>query len=428
MEDYFESIKGYEDIKKELYMYVDAINRQQEYRDLGIRPEKGLIITGRQGTGKTMMANAMIKALGRELFVCRKTRSGGEFVDEIADVFCEAADHQPAVVLLEDIDRFSNHEDPEDAEEYAVIESWMNEIQEKDADIYVIATARSLRRIPDSLLGVGRFAEGIATRMPREDEIEEIITHCLSKIGIDADVDQVALTKILSGYSGDLPGIIIDGAAKRVFFERREKIEMKDIIDTYLDWKLGARPLEAGVVNEESKRLAYHEAGHVLVSELLNPGSVSIASILKEKNQMTGAVEYDRPIEKSNTYDGIEANLKTSLAGKAAVEIVMGTADDGVDDDMKNAIGYATALIDDLCALGFQNMIEGDHDETVLENKNRRIETVLDTSYLATKRLIAKNRVVLDKLASELLDKSVLTYTDIQNVLKTNSMQSIDGR
>lgn len=65
MEDYFESIKGYEDIKKELCMYVDVINRQQEYRDLGIRPEKGLLITGRQGTGKTMMAKAMIKALGK---------------------------------------------------------------------------------------------------------------------------------------------------------------------------------------------------------------------------------------------------------------------------------------------------------------------------------------------------------------------------
>ncbi len=419
MNKVFNEFKGYEEIKRELSIYADMLNRRDEYIDMGVDVDKGILILGETGTGKTTLANALINATERKVYQCRKRYSGARFLDEIADTFADAIENTPSVVFLDGIDMFSELDDVEHAEEFAVIKAWMDEIRTED--VFVIATARDMGRIPDSLQECDKYLKLIIIRQPREEEMAEIMGYYLSKTKLDIAVDETAITKILRRFSGGEAKDIINNALKTAVFEGKDKLETKDIITSYLKWELGGRILERDKNDDEAKRVVYHEAGHALVAELLNPGSVAFVSVYQEGNTLTGAVKYCRDDDRPKTYDELESYMKTSLAGKAAVEVALGEADDGIYNDMKSAIRSATTIVEDLGVWGFHNLIKDKDDFSVTENRNRRIETLLDKNYEDTKRIISKNKMLLDRLVSELIDKNWLTYTDIQKIFDERS-------
>ena len=120
----FDKIIGYKDIKTELIGLCDVIKNADKYKALGVAPIGGLLLDGNPGVGKTLMANCFIKESGRKAFVCRKNKPDGEFVNEIKNVFVEAAENAPSIILLDDMDKFANEDDyHRNAEEYVTVQS-----------------------------------------------------------------------------------------------------------------------------------------------------------------------------------------------------------------------------------------------------------------------------------------------------------------
>ncbi len=415
MKDYFEEIVGYEDIKKELRIISDMLNNADVYKKLGASINEGLILSGKPGTGKTTMANSLVRSTGRSVYVCRKKSTDGEFVKTINGVFQSAKENMPSIVLLDDLDKFSDKDEDCDAEEFVAVQSCMDEI--KGMDIFVIATVNNIRKIPGSLQRAGRLGKRIQVRLPKIGEAAKIIEHYLEKADICDDLDEVSIARMLNGESCATLENVINSAGMKAAFNRQDKVTMQNIIDSCLDIIFDAPESNEKLPDEIKRRIAYHEAGHAVAAEILNPGSVSIISLRKNESHTYGFVTYLRDEEQETFSSDYNENvIKTSLAGKAATELVFGEADMGANSDIHHAFDKAERLVDYRCMYGFSNWIQDQHSSFAAENRNRTMAMVLEKNYLEVKKILAANRELLDRIADELIKKTTLTYSDVQNI------------
>lgn len=178
--DYFEQVKGYKEIKKELEHTLDIMVNGEKYCKLGVTTPRGLLLYGVPGVGKTLMANCFIKASGRKMFICRKDKPDGDFVKYIKSTFDEAKNNAPSIVFLDDMDKFANKDRyHKNAEEYVTIQSCIDDV--KNYEVFVLATANDIDNLPGSLLRVGRFDKTIYVQNPKGKDAEEIISYYMSK-------------------------------------------------------------------------------------------------------------------------------------------------------------------------------------------------------------------------------------------------------
>lgn len=427
MKDYFDEIIGYEDIKKELRTISDMLNNPEIYRKLGAEINDGLILNGEPGTGKTTMANCLIQSTGRNAFVCRKKSSDREFIKTITDTFEEAKKQTPSIVLLDDLDKFSDisgDDKNHDTEEFVAVQSCMDEI--KDLDIFVIATVNDIRKLPDSLLRSGRLGKRLKIRLPEQDEAKIIVDHYLKKTNICDEIDAESVARMLNGESCATLESVINNAAIKAAYNRQKKISMQNIVDSCLDLVFHAPECSKRLSEGCLKKIAYHEAAHAVVSELLDSGSVCILSIRETNGGQYGFVRYFRSDEKEDcSAEYNEIKIKVSLAGRAATEMVFGETDMGANSDLHNAFDNARNLVDNQCMYGFQNWIEDRSDVYAAENRNRAMAMLLEKNYLEVKKLLAEHRVLLDKMAAEALSKTTLVLTDIQKIMNENKAKAV---
>ena len=232
MKDCFKEIIGYEDIKKELRIISDMLNNPEIYRKLGAEINEGLILSGEPGTGKTTMANCLIKSTGRKAYTIRKKSSDGDFIKTIENTFEEAKQNAPSIVFMDDMDKLSEKEAKGDSEEFVAIQSCMDEI--KGADVFVIATANKIKKIPDSLLRSGRLGKRLKVRAPKKDEAAYIIKHYLDKAGMKG-LDELSIARMLDGETCATLENVINNASIKAVFNRQKKVTMQNIIDSCLD-------------------------------------------------------------------------------------------------------------------------------------------------------------------------------------------------
>ncbi len=416
MKDHFERIIGYEDVKRELRMISDMLNHPDIYADMGAGAEKGLFLYGEPGTGKTTMAECLIGSIDRKCFTCRKKSSDGAFVDQLVKTFEDAKTNAPSIVFLDDIDKFSDKpEECEAPEEFVTVQTCLDELA--GSDVFVIATANNARRLPDSLLRPGRLGKRIKVRNPRKEETAQIIKFYLDKAKTSDDLDPVSIAMMLEDESCAVLEDVIRVSAVKSAYNRQECITMDNIVDACLDIVFDATEFKKSYSDETLRMIAYHEGGHALVSELLDPGSVSIASIRPSGSSKLGFVRYSRKSCEEYTFDYHVNMLRTSLAGKAATEIVFGEPDTGVNGDLHNAFDTAERLVDNCSVYGFQNWIQDRNEDFSGENRNRAMALVMEINYAAVKKMLVQNRAKLDRIAEELMKKTTLTHADMTAIM-----------
>ena len=262
--------------------------------------------------------------------------------------------------------------------------------------------------------------------MPEIEEATVIVDHYLRKTNICDEIDAETVARMLHGESCATLESVINNAAIKAAYNRQKTISMQNIIDSCLDLIFHAPERGKRLSEEFLKKIAYHEAGHAVVSELLDPGSVSILSIRETNGGQYGFVSYFRSDEKedcSAAYN--EMMIKVSLAGRAATEMVFGETDMGANSDLHHAFDAAKFLVDNQCMYGFQNWIEDRNNVFEGENRNRAMALLLEKNYLEVKKLLAEHRVLLDKMAIEALIKTTLVLTDIQKIMNENTDKAV---
>ena len=121
----FDCVIGYQAIKRELLEICDMMKNPDVYRKLGAAMPRGIMLHGEPGVGKSMMANAFLDECGLTFYTLRRTKSDGDFINEIKQIFTNAAEHEPSVILLDDMDKFVSEEGRK--EEFSVVQACIDE-------------------------------------------------------------------------------------------------------------------------------------------------------------------------------------------------------------------------------------------------------------------------------------------------------------
>lgn len=409
----FDCVIGYQAIKRELLEICDMIKNPDIYKKLGATMPRGVLLHGEPGVGKSMMANAFLDECGLTSYILRRTKSDGDFINEIKQIFNDAAENEPSVILLDDMDKFVSEEGRK--EEFSVVQACIDEVNDKQ--VFVIATANSTRDMPSSLTRAGRFDRKIEVKIPSGQDAVDIVHYYLKSKTLGEDVDFIDVAKMMSRKSCAELESVINEAAIYAGFERSKQVCMRHLVRAFLRTYFRSNEAAPWEQLDEKKRkkLAYHEAGHAAVAELLKPNSVGIISIHSGIEFATkGFVGMCERIEKD------EDQIALSLAGKIASEMMLGEIDDGAFRDMERAI---FVIREELCDKGFYGMdlvthFKEDMSETKHVLQENCIRSELERQRYRVMKLLTEHRAFFDLIAKELMQKETLLYSDMQRIRK----------
>ena len=411
----FDKIIGYKNIKIELERICDIMRNPEKYAKLGVTTPRGLLLHGEPGVGKTLMCSCFIEASGRKVFICRKDKSNGSFVDEIRKTFNDAEKCAPSIVFLDDFDKFANEDEyHQNAEEFVTVQSCIDECKGKE--VFVLATVNEMRAMPKSLTRAGRFDKIIRVEAPGGDDAAAILAHYLSKKNFVADIAPDELAKILSGGSCAELETVINEAGVYAGFEGREIIERDDIIRAAMRVIFRAPENLEQTDYEDQLFIAYHEAGHAVIAEVLEEGSVSIVSVLSHSGSIGGVTSYDQSDRYFLHKSYMENRVISLLGGKAATELVYGETDVGANSDLHRAFDIVSRFVDDYCSNSFDCWAHDEESDFRRARKETAIADELSRYYNTAKKILTENREFLDRLAKTLADKKTLLQKDVAEI------------
>ncbi len=415
----FDRIIGYEEVKRELIKICDTMRNPDKYAKIGSRTPKGLLLYGEPGVGKSLMCECLIQASGRKAYICRRDEDDNLFIGKIRETFEEAKENAPSIVLLDDMDKFANDDDKhKDSPEYVAVQACIDSV--KKDEVFVLATCNGLEKLPESLLRVGRFDQTIQISNPCGEDAEKIVSYYLKDKNCAEDVNAKVIARLLNGNSCASLETMVNEAGIYAAYANKEKIEKEDMIAAALKIIYKA-PESMKKQNEEVLKLtAIHEAGHAVVTEILEPGAVSIVSIRNNTGEIGGITGYARNDDLYfNNYDMMQDRVIMSLGGKAATEICLGIVDAGTRDDVDRAFHIVGRFARCISAYGFEYFEDYSSSHKKEDELSSRVAHEVSNYYLKAKEIIAKNREFLDKLVQALLEKETLLTDDVQAIKQT---------
>jgi ATP-dependent metalloprotease FtsH len=415
----FEQIGGQESAKQELCEALDFMVRHEEISKFGIRPIKGILLTGPPGTGKTLLAKAAAHYTNA-VFVAA---SGSEFVEmyvgvgasRIRDLFKEARtraakeNKENAIIFIDEIEVIGGKREGGQQREY---DQTLNQLLTEMDGIYTSDTPRILliaatnrkEMLDSALLRPGRFDRHIQVDLPDKKGRRHILElHAANKpLREDVDLDKIAEESF--GFSGAQLESVMNEAA---IYAMRDGVDQitQEHLSVAIDKVLMGEQTDRQAAEEEKRRVAIHELGHAIAAEVVAPGSVSQVA-LSPRGRALGYVRHNPQDEKYlYTKSYLEGQIMIALAGAAAEEIYYGGRSTGSSNDFEQALKIVHRMMTSgLTELGIVNM---DMVTTeVLMNENARI---LEGLAARTKQLLEQHSAVFDKSLEILLKEERLS-------------------
>ncbi len=411
----FEKVIGHESVKAELIKFADVIKNNEKYAALGVNIPSGILLYGDPGVGKTLMAKAFIEEAGCDVFMIRKDMPNGEFVKHIKETFEEAKEHAPAIVFLDDMDKFANEdEEHKNAEEYIAVQSCIDDC--RGMGIFTLATVNDMNCLPDSLLREGRFDKHIEVSNLRGKDSVKIIKYFLEQKKVNEDVDLEELGLVMEGKTCAFLETVINEAGIYAGFKNKEKLDHDDIVKAFLRMEFDVPEcLESDEINN-ARYVAIHEAGHAVVREIIDPHSVTLVSIYKGEYSNEGIVRCHKSEKFQYLKELQEHDVIGALGGKAASEVILGKADMGCSEDMNMAFEKVSRFVDNYCSTGFNTFESVNPSEYLLANKDRLIASEIERYYGIAKQILIDNREFLDAVVEALVDHRTITYREMQAI------------
>ena len=412
--NYYDNVIGYDKIKEELLQVSDMIRNRELYEGLGAKMPQGILIYGEPGLGKTLLANAFIMESGLPRYTVSLWEANGDLVGAINSAFRLAADNAPSVVFLDDMDKFANEDESHrDAKEYVAIQSAID--QNKGKQVIVVATANDIGKLPDSLIRNGRFDHKIAVDHPSDADARKIIEYYLSTKRVGKSVDMENLCMMIAYHSCAELETILNEAAISAGRNRHAAIEMDDLVSTVLRMHYRTDQNYKNTSEDELRRVALHEAGHLTICEAILPGSVGLATLTVSGDYVAGSVRRCKEL-KRRPYETL-----VTLGGKAATELYYSDAcASGCQMDLDMAINhirngiihsgtYGIGLVDPAPARGTQS-------DSYKNGLDCVVHAALEQYLFKARDILLKNRELLEKLTDALIEKKTLLYSDIRAI------------
>ena len=352
----FNDVAGVDEEKEELEEIVEFLRTPKKFTDMGARIPKGVLLVGQPGTGKTLLAKAVAGEAGVPFF----SISGSEFVEmfvgvgasRVRDLFDQAKKNAPSIIFIDEIDAVGRqrgaglgggHDEREQTLNQLLVE--MDGFGTNEGVIVLAATNR-----PDvldkALLRPGRFDRQIVVSAPDVKAREQILEVHARKKKLAEDVDLKTVAKNTSGFAGADLENILNEAALLAARRNLDCVGMKEIEDAMVKVTMGPEKKTRVRSEKENKLVAYHEAGHAVVSRYL-PTQDKVHQISIVPRGMAGGYTMYRPAEDKSfrSKTEMEESIVSLLGGRVAEKLILDDISTGASNDIERATAISRAMV-----------------------------------------------------------------------------------
>ena len=422
----FRDVAGLEEVKEELFEIVDFMKSPEKYIKMGAKIPKGILFYGPPGTGKTLLASAVAGETNSAFF----NVTGSEFVEKYVGVgakrvrtlFEKARKEAPSIIFIDEIDAIgarrhseSNNEKDQTLNQLLVEMDGFN----KDDNIIIVGATNRLDLLDEALLRPGRFDRHIRINSPNYNSRYEILKVHTNNKPLHKDVDLKLLAKKTHGFNGAHLANIANEAA--IFAVRDNSIEITPLhFDKALERVIaGIEQKNSVLIEKEKKIVSYHEAGHAIVSNIVNICPIQKISIVPRGEALGYVLQLPDEDRYIYTKKELIGKIKILLAGKAAEEVIFNHLSTGARDDLKKVTEIADQMVCEygMSELGFMT-IEGNSKSFLSEQVQREANKIVEDCYKETVELIKSNLNDLHIVANYLHDKETMTLEELQSLIQ----------
>ena len=444
----FRDVAGCEEAKEELREIIQYLREPKRFQALGASVPKGVMLVGPPGTGKTLMA----KAVAGEAKAPFLSLSGSDFVEmfvgvgaaRVRDLFNQAKSKPPCIVFIDEIDAVGRqrgaglgggHDEREQTLNALLVEL---DGFEANKGVVVIAATNRPDVLDPALLRPGRFDRQVVLDTPEGAGREAILqVHARGK-PLAADVDLSVLAKRTPGFTGaDLANVMNEAAllAGRKGGHEISMVELEDAIDRVV---AGPERRSRLIGPEEKRVIAYHEIGHALTaSRLPHADRVHKISIVPRGRSALGYT-LQLPEEDVHilTRSQLMDRVSVTLGGRAAEEIAIGDISTGAQDDLERVADLARSMV---CRFGMSDLLgpialersegsvflgremverKSQYSPETLQKIDREISRVVTEAYNRTRKILEKDRALLDLLAERLMEDEIIDGKEFAEMIR----------
>lgn len=442
----FDDVAGVDEEKEELQEIVEFLKNPKKFTDMGARIPKGVLLVGQPGTGKTLLAKAVAGEAGVPFYII----SGSDFVEmfvgvgasRVRDLFEQAKKNAPCIIFIDEIDAVGRqrgaglgggHDEREQTLNQLLVE--MDGFSDNEGVIILAATNR-LDVLDKALLRAGRFDRQIVVGSPDVKAREQILEVHARKKKLADDVDLKVIAKNTSGFAGaDLENVLNEAAllaARRNYKE----IGMKEIEDAMVKVTMGPEKKTRVRSEKENRLVAYHEAGHAVVSRYL-PTQDPVHQISIIPRGMAGGYTMYRPTEDKSfmSKTEMEENIVSLLGGRVAEALILNDISTGASNDIERASQIARNMVtkygmsekvgtvmfgggEGEVFLGRDFAQTKDYSEETAALIDEEVKRIVQTAYEKAVKILTEHVDKLHAVAGVLMEKEKIEGEEFDNIFK----------
>jgi cell division protease FtsH len=442
----FEDVAGADEAIEELHEIKEFLKDSEKFQKVGARIPKGVLLYGPPGTGKTLLA----RAVAGEANVPFYSISGSDFVEmfvgvgasRVRDLFTQAKENAPAIIFVDEIDAVGRHRGAGMGGGHDEREQTLNQLLvemdgfDPKTNVILIAATNRPDILDPALLRPGRFDRQIQVDAPDMKGRQKILeVHAKGK-PMAKGVDLAVLARKTPGFTGADLANVLNEAALLTARSSGTKIT-NELLDEAVD-RVMAGPQRRTRVMSDKERLvtAYHEGGHALAAAAMrHTDPVTKVTILPRGRALGYTMVLPLDDKYSVTRNELLDQLAYAMGGRVAEEIVFHDPTTGASNDIEKATSIARRMVTeygmsaDLGAvklgqasgevfLGRDMGHQRDYSDAVAQSVDTEVRALIDHAHTEAWTVLMNNRTILDRLATELLEKETLDHNQLATLFK----------
>jgi cell division protease FtsH len=448
MEITFQDVAGIDEAVAELREVVDFLKTPEKYQALGGRIPKGVLLVGPPGTGKTLLAKAVAGEAHAPFF----SLSGSDFVEmfvgvgaaRVRDLFSQAESKAPCIIFIDELDALGKTRSGSTLGGHDEREQTLNQLLvemdgfDSNRGVIIMAATNRPETLDPALMRPGRFDRTVVVDRPDILGREAILKVHVRNVKLGADVDLRRVAALTPGTVGADLANLVNESALMAARAGKEHVSMAELDEAIERIAVGLERKSRIMSPDEKQRVAYHEAGHALVScSLPNTHPVHKISIIPRG---VGALGYvlSRPDEDRYlvTQSELESKIKVALGGTIAEELIFQEISNGATSDLEQASSIARNMVKvfgmsrlgRVCYqerngpgfLGGAPDLERSYSEETAREIDLEVHKILDDATRAVREVLLARRSALEAIAQRLMEKEVLDGRDLRQMLEAN--------